>query len=94
MIKITLEDDGESVESKLEVNGTSTAELAALYTHVGRKIMEPIKKGKVTKADLQIALNNANLELTHKDEVIEDLQKDLRKAKLVYSALLAYTVDK
>ena len=56
--------------------------------------MEPIKKGKVTKADLQIALNNANLELTHKDEVIEDLQKDLRKAKLVYSALLAYTVDK
>ena len=56
--------------------------------------MEPIKEGRVTKADLKLALNDAKLELQYKDEVIEDLRRDLRKVELVYSALLDYAVDK
>ena len=40
MIKITAEDTEKGVESKLEVNGTSTAELAVVYKHLTRLVKE------------------------------------------------------
>ena len=63
MIKITLEDDGESVESKLEVNGTSTAELAALYTHLTSIVKE-------VGADMNevIAFSQLSLECCRKED--------------------------
>ena len=40
MIRITVKDTGKNVESKLEVDDTSTAELAAIYKHLTRLVKE------------------------------------------------------
>ena len=56
--------------------------------------MEPIKKGKVTKADLEIALNNAKLELEAEKTNANYLRRELAKSEMAYDALLNYTVDK
>ena len=56
--------------------------------------MEPIKKGKVTKADLQLALNSMELQLDVEQSNGKYLLRELEKSRLAYDALLNYTVDK
>ena len=56
--------------------------------------METIKKGKVTKADIQIALNSVELQLDAEKSNGKYLRRELEKSRLAYDALLNYTVDK
>ena len=55
--------------------------------------MSVVKKGKVTKADLELALNDANLTVQQLEEVIVDLEFQLTKATIAYDALLNYTAS-
>jgi len=47
----------------------------------------------MTKADLELTLNDANLKIKQLEEVIMDLEFQITKATISYDALINYTAS-